>query len=259
MLTPFLKWSDKRLFWTLFLSYLAILEAASWIVSRIPPCIVEAAKYGTYYQNNECPAPHVVFIVTVSSILEALGHDWIIAISAVVTAFFTGSLWFSTHLLWKAGERHSERQLRAYILIADGGIELMVTAAGKNYLKISTTIKNFGQTPADAFRSWGLADIFDAKYPVFHTGDSTRASVIAPGATRDSEIVRGPISDADLTAIRDGKRAIFVWGRIDYVDAFGRDRFFEYYNKNGREIIVPGQGRTGRWPIQPWHQTYKAN
>jgi hypothetical protein len=88
---------QKRLFWALVVSYVAFMEAVTWITSKVPLCIVDAAKYGAFYaENHECPAPHVVFIAAMTSMLEMLGHDWVIAFSAVATAFFTCTLWIST-------------------------------------------------------------------------------------------------------------------------------------------------------------------
>src|SRR5437868_9091936 len=39
----------------------------------------------------------------------------VVAISTVIIAAFTAALFAATFLLWFAGERHSERELRAYV------------------------------------------------------------------------------------------------------------------------------------------------
>jgi hypothetical protein len=47
----------------------------------------------------------------------------IVTISTAIMALFTIGLFFSTHLLWKSGEKHSERELRAYVVISKASIE----------------------------------------------------------------------------------------------------------------------------------------
>jgi hypothetical protein len=97
MFEAIVKWSRERLLWTLALYYVAILEGVSWLTSRGPVCIVETVQDG-------CPTLHAFFITSTASILEAIGHDWIIAISTSASAIFTATLWWSTRKLWKAGD-----------------------------------------------------------------------------------------------------------------------------------------------------------
>src|SRR5207248_2719559 len=100
-------------FWTYaVLAALFAMEVASWIVSRVPPCIVDAAKYGRYYaENNECPAPHVFFVVSLARILEAVGHEWVTAIATAVIAAFTATIFAINRKQLK----HSQHVERAYI------------------------------------------------------------------------------------------------------------------------------------------------
>ncbi len=77
---------------------LIVMEVTSWMASQGSgsSCLVDVKSYGAYYeQNNQCPTFHVFVIGTVSSALESLGHEWLIAVAAMATAFFTGTLWWS--------------------------------------------------------------------------------------------------------------------------------------------------------------------
>src|SRR5438094_1077220 len=93
MLRATAKWSEARFLWTLLLSYLVVCDAMSWLLSRIPPCIVDASKYGAYYtENNECPTGHVFLMKSLASIFEAIGHEWVTAIATAVIAGFTATI-----------------------------------------------------------------------------------------------------------------------------------------------------------------------
>jgi hypothetical protein len=240
----------------------------SWETSKFPPCMLISNKAGAENQTSDqaCATMHEAVFRFLGILWENASHDNITAFSTVAIAVFTFVLYRATNKMWDAGERQllhledtAERQLRAYVFTAGGVISLMTTEDRRNYLEISIGIKNFGQTPAYHFSSWSRADIFDANYPIFEIAKSDEMSIVGPAASRDAVIVKGPITDSDLSAIRDGSKRIFVWGRIDYIDAFGRPRHFQFYDHNGREILAPGKGRTGRWPIHPWKRSYQAN
>jgi hypothetical protein len=51
------------------------------------------------------------------------------------------------------------------------------------------------------------------------------------------------------------KKAIYVWGYISYVDAFGKSRTLEYYNVSSAEIDLGG-GQRG-WSFLPAEKTYR--
>jgi hypothetical protein len=212
------KWSKERLLWTLALSYVAILEGASWLTSKGPLCIVEA-------EQNRCPTFLAFFITSVADTLERLGHDWIIALSAVITAIFTGTLWWSTRRLWKAGEIHSERQLRAYVMIDAVNVENL-TLGGCPEARL--TIKNSGQTPAFNLTHWARMGFytFPLTSPVPpRTTELLPPRPLAPGATVHVHTgISKELNPATLNALEIKSHAIYVVGEIRYEDAFGVPR-----------------------------------
>jgi hypothetical protein len=94
----------------------------------------------------------------------------IIALSTLGIFLFTLALFLATYLLYTAGERHSERQLRAYIFLSYAEISNIVS---EQDLTSKIVVKNFGQTPAyDVTASLGvggspvpIGDETSARYP----------------------------------------------------------------------------------------------
>jgi hypothetical protein len=142
--------------------------------------------------------------------------------------------------------RTAQRQLRAYICVESGDIELVNAGAG---VRAQIRVKNFGQTPAHKAVSWASVRVFDAESPVFSMTRSERPAfraMIGPTAvTLISRLVA--ISPADLAAIQAGTKRIFVWGRVEYTDAFNRRRWFLFHHRSSRTFEVPS-----RWGIEPY-------
>ena len=62
-----------------------------------------------------------------------------------------------------------------------------------------------------------------------------------------------------MEGIRKSTKAIFIWGRIDYIDAFGDPQWLVFENKNGNEVLAEGGGFSGEWPIYQDTETYQAS
>jgi hypothetical protein len=151
-------------------------------------------------------------------------------------------------------ERTAERQLRAYVSILSGHIEVIRTENDRQFLRGFITFQNSGQTPGYQFRTRSNLLIVDPTFIPDHEimpGDA--ASVIGPSAKADISPVLGPITDQQLSDIRGGKSRIVFWGRVEYVDAFDRPRHFLFRERNGR---LQADGKS--WPIQPLGE-YVAN
>jgi hypothetical protein len=107
----------------------------------------------------------------------------IAALSTIVIALFTAALFLATFLLWWAGERHSERQLRAYLVVDNVSISRF--AAGQT-IETYAILKNTGQTPACDIDGY-IAIMYDAfplpyDFPVANREGSTeQRSVLGSG------------------------------------------------------------------------------
>jgi hypothetical protein len=151
-----------------------------------------------------------------------------VATFTLVLAFSTVGLWVATLALYRAGERHSERELRAYIVAT-------VQAEIRNFHIATPTVVlgfvNAGQTPAHDVRLWTTSAV--AVFPMEKrptapartpdVGDSV--GVIGPAGSFHSEHVpETPVTPAERQAVVEGRCAYFVYGELAYTDAFGRER-----------------------------------
>jgi hypothetical protein len=150
--------------------------------------------------------------------------------------------------------RTAQRQLRAYVFVSNGKIEVATTVDGRKYVQAFISFKNFGQTPGNEFRTRAKAEIQAVSFmPDHESKPGEDRSIIGPTAGADVNVVFGPVSEEILTEVRTGTKRIFVWGRLDYIDVFGQPRYLQFREENGR---LRADGIS--WPIQPLGK-YEAN
>lgn len=135
----------------------------------------------------------------------------------------------------KAQAESSERQLRAYVGMDNAHINVLDE---NPTVEIFVSFKNSGQTPAyNAKASVSTKVAFPKHEPWADTGvieGAESTSFIGPGLTAFRRQIRTEFSKAHLEAIRQGIMNFFVWGRIDYIDAFKQDRWFIFHAINDR-------------------------
>lgn len=159
----------------------------------------------------------------------------------------------------------AERQLRAYVCLHSGSI----TWDGLYSVVGHATFKNSGQTPGFGFSTWSkvtIADLDATPFVETPTPDERAVegrSIIAPQG--DAHINRPmrpvPVLD-DFTAVEGGTKAIFFWGRVDYVDAFRAPRHFIFRCRvTGRpqQRVQSGQEIHMGWALAPHTAGYEAN
>jgi hypothetical protein len=163
----------------------------------------------------------------------------------------------------KLAENTTQRQLRAYVSIIDAFIKLVDDDAA-----IETTIflKNSGQTPGYKFRTTTRVEIGAPPTkgsPYTDLIPAQSRSIIGPGAIHNIGPIKIVFGPGELQAIRNGSRTIFVWGRADYVDAFGVERHFIFRALNGRELVntdvATGRVNWRGWAVMPSPEGYEAN
>src|SRR6185295_6494485 len=127
--------------------------------------------------------------------------------------------------LVQGAEKTAERQLRAYVGPEGGSVVLTWSGPGgvTPNLHVSLVIKNSGLTPGSAFISRVEVKIDAMAARPFHppigdpgTRPNEARTIVAPGTKREVALDH-PSTVADITAVRARTRAIFVWGRLDYV------------------------------------------
>jgi hypothetical protein len=147
----------------------------------------------------------------------------IVTISTAIMAIFTVGLFISTYLLWKSGEKHSERELRSYVNFVS--MTMSHFGAGK-LAEGFLVIRNCGQTPAYKLkdRSSIRVEGFPSTEVHLPTWEEF-SSCMGPGG----ELTLQPRMDQPMTGqeeadIRTGKKAIYISAEIRYLDAFGTER-----------------------------------
>lgn len=161
----------------------------------------------------------------------------IVTISTAIMAIFTFALFLSTHLLWKSGKEHSERELRAYIFVDNA----LINRIGINdHIEAVVRVRNGGQTPAYNFNSRSAVWIDECpsyRFPVEEWKPSTIS--LGPESVRDLRPnSQNVVTRQQWDKIEVGELAIYVAGEIQYTDIFGRQHvtkhrgFFLNYRQN---------------------------
>jgi hypothetical protein len=110
-----LNWSEKRLLWTLAVTFLVLAELISIPISSVSPCII-SPQYQSADEagRKECPPLHVVFVNFSAPVLEKRGDpNWAVAIFTGVLAISTIGLWRSTERLWQAARSQGSDMQRS--------------------------------------------------------------------------------------------------------------------------------------------------
>lgn len=154
----------------------------------------------------------------------------IVAISTLVMAMFTVGLFISNYLLWKSGEKHSERELRAYVHVSEASIRNFGSSIP---VEANLSVKNFGQTPAYDFcliTGLGIHELPRHDFtPYERTEGLESKGTLGPGDSVEVPRVMPKVLTPEICQrILRREVAIFCFGKIDYRDAFGKARFTNF-------------------------------
>jgi hypothetical protein len=187
-----------------------------------------------------------VFLTCEGIFIDANGTT-IAAFATVLIAAFTFTLWRSTDRLWEAGERQLKETART-AKAAEQSAEAVVSQL-RAYLSLKVPeglpprfgqdtgpwcaflVRNTGQTPAFRMTYWIHAGIG----PVNLTGPLPSGAdaqphplTLAPDATINIRTQGPPPQKGDFEAFTQGRLAAYVWGEINYTDAFANPRFHRF-------------------------------
>jgi hypothetical protein len=220
--------------WLLTILVVAALEPASWMTSQIPLCIVNPANYGgDYAQNDECPPFHIFLIVTVARVLEAMGHEWLTAISTVVIAGFTATLWWSTRGMLRS--TNESIGLARDEFLSTHRPQLIVRQFQLNQplpdhiVTISFSIINAGDTEATLRLIAAEVALWNGRYweapGIDFITRPVNPKVIRNGQRISITIVsRFKITDAQIKAVEQKTLSICAVGEFTYTDPLGTER-----------------------------------
>lgn len=168
----------------------------------------------------------------------------ITAYATIIIALFTVVLGVGTIFVVLDAREHSRKSLRPYLFNESTGVTDRGTVPNMEkadiialwgYLAGYISIKNSGQTPAYNVLHWGDIAVWNISNEDALTGliptplDRHSASTIPPGGTNSKlRLIEPQLTPDQILGIRSMTLAIYVFGRIEYDDAFGRHRFSNY-------------------------------
>jgi hypothetical protein len=163
--------------------------------------------------------------------LRAAGQKllWFFSDPNRIIATFTIVLAFIGLCALHVASDTERRQLRAYMVVDSASITRL--EEGKT-IEAEVIMKNTGQTPA--YKVSGYTAIMYDRFPLgrpFPTVDKNNLNTAIVGS---GGLVRGKVPTLDVptketfAAFNTGTMAVYVMGKITYIDAFGDQRFLKY-------------------------------
>jgi hypothetical protein len=150
--------------------------------------------------------------------------------------------------IWKMKDTE-ERQLRAYVFAEPGNLQQgMGMSAGPGIAhhvprwRFDVKFSNSGQTPAYAFRQFTVADVLnepvsEASFLFEPEEPISRAPLPAGAVVNTTNTFE--LSAADVVDIRAGRKSFYVFGSVEFTDAFKRQRRVRFRFIHGHHN-VPG-------------------
>lgn len=167
-------------------------------------------------------------------------------------AMAAGAAWWTVKVMRDT----AKRQLKAYVAMGDAFMRFS-TANTQRSAEIALRLKNAGQTPGYNFTTWcnSKIDLPSARPFTAAPPPDKRAgiSIIGPSSSVDLTMYIIGIDDPTLDDLVHGRKRIYAWGRCDYVDIYGVDRYFEFKCWNGTSFV------DSRCGVSPHPEGYQAN
>jgi hypothetical protein len=159
-------------------------------------------------------------------------------------------------------EGSSKRQLRAYVSVNEAHFSFGGTAAmhygdpTDHRLDFTLQFKNAGQTPAYGLSWWTQVGVALPEDRVLlpdgpPVEERSTAAVLGPGGIITAMDKR--VSSAhEVESIKNGNYTAYIWGRVDYRDAFDTARYVNIF-------CIVRRTHTGVWVLQPRKERNDAN
>ncbi len=157
----------------------------------------------------------------------------------IVTAMATATAAWYTRKEWQSSVDNGHRQLRAYVFPDQANL---VWQGIKEPTVAEIVIKNSGQTPAYKLSAATVISVneYPLRTDLSVPSVSDNHTVVPPSGSYSLSVpLAQPLTSDQLKAIQKGTQAIYAYGEIAYVDAFGEcraTRYRFYYTGSGAEI-----------------------
>jgi hypothetical protein len=137
----------------------------------------------------------------------------------------------------KLSEDTAKRQLRAYVLVES--VVASKDPRSKDGFGAVVTTKNFGMTPAKDLSEWVEITVADLPLTISlppHKPNNPSRSIVGPGVSTIQIPTMKKLPDDIESAVLENRAAIYVYGEVQYADAFGERRTTKY------RLMSSGQG-----------------
>ncbi len=165
-------------------------------------------------------------------------NEWTLAQTIAAVAVVVGFLQFVMLVLtWFIMRKTANQQLRAYIfpdnvMLGDGTMLSPPQHDRADWPGIVLSFKNSGKTPAYKVRSWAEMHVImqtqESKLIIPDVKDKSPHPLGANGSSSKSFWFDRPLTPHEIADISKGSRAIYVQGRIEYIDAFKKERYTNF-------------------------------
>lgn len=154
---------------------------------------------------------------------------WLAAVTTIL-AVATAALWWATRNLVIEAKDTDRRQLRAYVSLERTGPIPNSINPGLPAFQIK--IKNSGRTPAYSVKSWSGIGIHELPLiEKLRPMPSVAETDVVLGAEGESVLPirrQRPFRPEDMATVKAGTHAIYVFGKVEYRDAFEKPHYTNF-------------------------------
>jgi hypothetical protein len=171
----------------------------------------------------------------------------VLAAATIGLMVFTFKLWKATNKLVEGSDNTARKELRAYM-----GVDRIVIYddfLSSNSGHVELRIKNFGNTMAKSTQIWIEASEPVAEPNFNERGEKKAKTVVMPKEALGFKASINRTTDCSMSKVLAG--AIRIWGRIEYADVFGQERWttFRFINDSREAFDSPG-GKIYGWSVK---------
>jgi hypothetical protein len=158
---------------------------------------------------------------------------WLTWLTAILAGSTVG-LWGVTYFTLRHGRETAERQLRAYVSVKTVLFFRPNIDDGDNQeWPIHLVFQNAGQTPAYALvikaeRCLVPQQPIDKIFALSDSAESSPPCIMAPDGRHTMQLGGIEPGHASFLNAQRAGTYCYVWGRVDYIDTFGRKHFTEF-------------------------------
>jgi hypothetical protein len=232
----------------LVFGFVAIAEILSWAASTWPVCVLAST-----YQPQACASFSEGVIRLLGFLWDRIDAGAVTAVAAVVMVFIVWRLWRFSERMWSVSHTAAEAAKRSAdaLVVAEQAQLLAVfgvsnvahvltelgayvpatpdATAPKERIYVQYALKNYGKTPAVlkeiSHELQHVARLPDEPKYVPIPAMPKEVAIVAGASTENLQVnLAVPLTVEAVASIRTGDSYLWLFGRVVYDDAFGRER-----------------------------------